>query len=171
MPTHMPSPLNASPDLGAILAYNPVLGKAIEMPVLTSFQVLGGIIAGSQLSRLYPAASLLPPVGNFAFIESSLTNSFIWGVGVGSEGYKLTSSSFLDWFMAWSFGVSQSMGQWKSSSWHGIPKPRTIFATAGHSKMSWVLNGFLVKMAPLCSGDLENIMLGLFFCTGSGSSD
>ena len=50
---------------------------AIKMPVPTNLRVLGGIIAGSQLSRLYPAASLLPPVGNFAFIESSLTNSFI----------------------------------------------------------------------------------------------
>ena len=45
----MSSPLTASPDLGAILAYSLAIGAAIEMPVLTNFRVLGGIIAGSQL--------------------------------------------------------------------------------------------------------------------------
>ena len=45
------SPLTASPDLSAILAYSFILGTAIEMPVSNNFRVLGGIIAGSQLYR------------------------------------------------------------------------------------------------------------------------
>ena len=51
MTAPMSSPLTASPDLGAILAYSFVLSAAIEMPVLIYFRVLGGIIAGSQLYR------------------------------------------------------------------------------------------------------------------------
>ena len=47
----MSSPFTATPDLSAILAYSFVLGAAIEMPVSTNFQVLGGIIAGSKLYR------------------------------------------------------------------------------------------------------------------------
>ena len=51
MPAPMSSPFTASPDLGAILAYSIVLGAAIEMPVSTNFQVLGGMIAGSEMYR------------------------------------------------------------------------------------------------------------------------
>ena len=47
----MPSPFNATPDLGPILAYSLVLGAAIEMPVSTNFRVLGRIIASSELYR------------------------------------------------------------------------------------------------------------------------
>ena len=47
----MSSPLTDNPDRPAILAYILVLGAAIEIPVLTSFQVLGGIIVCLQLYR------------------------------------------------------------------------------------------------------------------------
>ena len=100
-------------------------------------------------------------------METSLTNSFVWGVGVGSEGHGLSGSSFLDWFSIWFSGVSQSMWQWKSSCSHGIPKPPMIFATSGHGEVSWVFSGDLVKTTSLCSGALEVMLSGLLSGTGS----
>ena len=100
-------------------------------------------------------------------MESSLTNRFVRGVGVGLEGHKSSGSSFLHWFSIWFCGVSQSMWQWTSSSSQGIPKPLTIFATSGHSEMSWVFVMDFVKTTPLCSGALEVMLWGLLLGTGS----
>ena len=69
----------------------------------------------------------------------------------------------------WFSGVSQSIGQWKSLSSHGIPKPLTIFATAGQGEISWASGGYLVKTTPLCSGALEVMFSGLF--SGTVSDD
>ena len=81
-------------------------------------------------------------------MKRGLTNSFVREVGVGSKGYGLSDSSFLDWFSIWFSGVSQSIEQWNSSSSHGIPKPLTIFATAGHGEMSWFFGVDFVKTTP-----------------------
>ena len=67
----------------------------------------------------------------------------------------------MNWFSIWFSGVSQSVGQWKSSSSRGIPKSLTIFATLGHGEMSGVFGGNFVKITPLSLGALEFILSGL----------
>ena len=71
----------------------------------------------------------------------------------------------------WFSGVSQSRGQWKSSSLHGIPRPLTIFATAGQGDISCFVDAGLVKVIPLCSGALEMMSSGLLSSTGLGSEN
>ena len=102
-------------------------------------------------------------------MESSLINSFVWGVGIGSEDHELSGSGLLDWFSIWFSGVSQSVGQWKSSPSNGIPKPLMVFETLGHEEVSWVFDGDLVKTTSLRSGALKVMLSGLL--SGIGSDD